>query len=77
MKAEILMTTYDFRVEGMHCGSCGLLIDDFVEDVPGVISSQTSTREARTTVQADTWCTPEAVIAAITEAGYTAELVQP
>lgn len=28
-------------------------------------------------VEADDWCTPEAVIAAITEAGYTARLVQP
>jgi copper chaperone len=71
------MITYDFHVQGMHCASCGLLIDDYVEDVPGVISSQTFTRENRTTVEANPWCTPEAVIAAITEAGYTAQLVQP
>jgi copper chaperone len=71
------MITYDFTVQGMHCASCGLLIDDHVEDVPGVISSQTSTRSNRTTVQASTWCLPEAVIAAIAEAGYTAQLVEP
>jgi copper chaperone len=71
------MVIYDFTVQGMHCASCGLLIDDYVEDVPGVISSQTSARDNLTTVQANEWCPPESVVAAITEAGYTAELVQP
>ncbi len=34
--------TYTFRVEGMHCGSCALLIDDALEDLPGVRSTLTS-----------------------------------
>ncbi|WP_419503913.1 cation transporter [Lentzea aerocolonigenes] len=25
----------------MHCGSCALLIDDVLEDLPGVLSTQT------------------------------------
>ncbi|MET9835538.1 heavy-metal-associated domain-containing protein [Streptomyces sp. NPDC006385] len=29
------------HIEGMHCTSCGLLIDDELEDIPGVRSSRT------------------------------------
>lgn len=36
------------KVEGMHCSSCGLLIDDELEEVPGVRSSvPTYERSAR------------------------------
>lgn len=38
-------------VEGMHCTSCGLLIDDELEDIPGVRSSSTDVRAGRTTVR--------------------------
>ncbi|AWK76809.1 heavy metal transporter (plasmid) [Rhodococcus oxybenzonivorans] len=31
-----MSTTHTFRVEGMHCGSCALLIDDALDDLPGV-----------------------------------------
>jgi copper chaperone len=40
-------------VEGMHCGSCGLTIDDAVEDVedvPGVARATTSFRTGLTEV---------------------------
>ncbi|MFP5377090.1 MAG: heavy-metal-associated domain-containing protein [Acidimicrobiia bacterium] len=30
------MATTELRVDGMHCASCGMLIDDAVEDLPGV-----------------------------------------
>ncbi len=73
----MVTVTYDFSVRGVHCASSGPRIDEHVGDVPGVISSQTSPRMEWTTVRADPWCTPEAVLAAIIEAGYTAELVQP
>jgi copper chaperone len=72
------MDTITLRVEGMHCASCGLLIDDALEDLPGVIRAETRLRQARTTVRVDPGrCTPEQVIAAIAEAGYTARVVQP
>jgi copper chaperone len=72
------MTTYTLRVEGMHCASCGLLIDDTLEDLRGVIRAETRMREARTTVQVDPdQCTPEEIVAAIAEAGYAAQVVQP
>ncbi|MEO6714414.1 MAG: heavy-metal-associated domain-containing protein [Mycobacteriales bacterium] len=69
------MTTATIEVTGMHCASCGLLVDDAAEDVAGVRSSQTDVRRGRTTVEYDPAKTsPELVAAAITaETGYRAE----
>ncbi len=62
-------------VEGMHCTSCGLLIDDELEDVPCVRSASTDLRTGRSTirleagVEADT----DSLVAAVQQAGdYTA-----
>ena len=57
------MATHTFRVQGMHCGSCALLIDDTLADLPGVRNTQTSMKRARTTVDLDTATTPDDVIA--------------
>ncbi|MGH3739193.1 MAG: heavy-metal-associated domain-containing protein [Micromonosporaceae bacterium] len=66
-------TTLTFRVEGMHCASCGMLIDDTLEDLDGVRRAQTSVKAGRTTVDLDpAACEPTDVIAAIAEAGYHA-----
>ncbi|SDN18218.1 Copper chaperone CopZ [Lentzea albidocapillata subsp. violacea] len=66
-------TTHIFRVEGMHCGSCALLIDDALEDLPGVQSTQTTVKQGRSTVELDpSQNTPEDVIRAIEELGYQA-----
>lgn len=66
-------TTHVFRVEGMHCGSCALLIDDALEDLPGVQSTQTTVKQGRSTVELDpSQSTPEDVIRAIEELGYEA-----
>lgn len=64
-----------FTVDGMHCASCTLLIDEVLEDLEGVRRSTTSLRKRRAIVEYDsTTCTPEAVVAAIAEAGYTGAL---
>jgi len=66
-------TTLTFAVTGMHCASCGMLIDDTLEDLPGVTRSQTSVKASRTTVTADpTQITTDEIITAISEAGYAA-----
>jgi copper chaperone len=68
--------THTFRVEGMHCGSCALLIDDALEDLPGVVSTQTSVKQGRSVVELEpAVCRPEEVVAAVGELGYTAHLV--
>ncbi|GAA1604659.1 MULTISPECIES: heavy-metal-associated domain-containing protein [Kribbella] len=65
-----------FEVTGMHCSSCGLLVDDAVEDVAGVTSSSTDVRTGRTTVEiASTGINPSAIHDAITSTGYTARLI--
>ncbi|MGQ0631564.1 MAG: heavy-metal-associated domain-containing protein [Sporichthyaceae bacterium] len=72
------MSTLVLAVTGMHCGSCGMLIDEAVEDLPGVRSSSTDMRAERTTVDLDgSGATPSDVIAAIVAEGYTAVLVAP
>lgn len=38
------MTELTFTITGMHCASCGLLIDDAIEDLPGVTTSTTNHR---------------------------------
>ncbi|MGW5051412.1 heavy-metal-associated domain-containing protein [Actinokineospora sp. NPDC004072] len=66
-------TTLVFQIEGMHCGSCALLIDDTLEDLPGVHSTQTTMKQGRSTVELDpSQSGPEDVIAAIEELGYRA-----
>jgi copper chaperone len=65
-------TTVTFRVKGMHCGSCALLIDDTLADLPGVRDTRT-THRGRTTVELDASQTsPQDVITAITRLGYRA-----
>lgn len=67
------VTTHTFRVEGMHCGSCSLLIDDALEDLPGVRSTQTALKQARTTVELDlSQNSPQDVVKVIEELGYQA-----
>lgn len=68
MKATIVLA-----VTGMHCNSCGLLVDDAVEQVPGVLRSRTDQRRERTTVELDpALASVDAVVAAILAEGYGA-----
>lgn len=67
--------TLTFAVEGMHCGSCGMLIDDTLADLDGVLTSTTSVRTRASVVQLDpAQIEADQVIAAIGAAGYTARL---
>jgi Cu+-exporting ATPase len=69
------MSTYTFTVTGMHCASCGMLIDETLEDeVAGVRRSETSVRRGRTIVAVDDGVDPAVIAAAITTAGYPAVL---
>ena len=67
------ISTHTFRVQGMHCGSCALLIDDALQDLPGVRGTQTRVKAGLSTVELDlTHSRPEDVISAIEELGYQA-----
>ena len=68
--------THVFQVSGMHSGSCALLIDDALEDLPGVLSTQTTVKQGRATVELDaSQSSPEDVVRAIEELGYQASLM--
>lgn len=70
------MSSLVLAVTGMHCASCGMLIDEAVEDLPGVRKSSTDMRAERTTVDLDgSGATPVEVVAAIVAEGYTATVV--
>lgn len=68
------MVTTTLKVSGMHCASCGLLIDDTLEDLPGVQKAQTDSRRERTVVWFDPSSTPLGdILQTITDLGYTAQ----
>jgi copper chaperone len=70
--------TRSWKIEGMHCASCSILIDEVVEELAGVHSSSTSRKGNRATVTFDpSVCPPERIVTAIEDAGYSARPVEP
>lgn len=65
-----------FTIEGMHCGNCGLTIDEAVEDVDGVARARTSFRSGTTEVILASGASKAAVardvVGAIATVGYAA-----
>lgn len=59
------------QVEGMHCAGCGLIIDEELEEVPGVRSAGTDVRKGRSVVRLaeGTTVDPELLIKAVQGAG--------
>ncbi len=47
------ITTQALSITGMHCSSCGKLIDEALEEVPGVASSITNVGQSRTDIDFD------------------------
>ena len=69
--------TLTFAVTGMHCASCGMLVDDAVEDLDGVQRCETDSRRGRAVVRVDAaTASVGAITAAIADAGYTATLLE-
>ena len=64
------MRTLTLAVSGMHCASCGLLIDDALLDLEGVRNARTDLRTGTCTVVADGRITDEALCAAVQDIGY-------
>ena len=67
-----MTATRELPVGGMHCASCGLLIDEAVEELQGVRRCSTEVRRGRARVEYDPAVTTLEVIAsAIAGLGYT------
>ena len=66
--------THVFQVGGMRCASCQAHVAKAVRAVPGVQEAEVNLVTGRMTVKAT--CAPQAVIDAVKNAGFTAELVE-
>lgn len=64
------MRTITIAVSGMHCASCGLLIDDTLLDMVGVVSAVTDTRTGLCQVAAEDSVSDLEILNTITEVGY-------
>lgn len=71
------MTSNAFKVSGLHCSSCSMLITMNVEDLAGVSSVTCDHATGNTVVEFDESITNVTAIRdAIIESGYSAELVR-
>ncbi|MEI8084107.1 MAG: cation transporter [Actinomycetes bacterium] len=63
-------------VTGMHCASCGILIDEVLEELPGVTRASTSMRKEVCEVSYDESQTSlEQINAEIVALGYGVDLI--
>ena len=67
--------TVTVEITGMHCASCGILVDDCLEDVDGVVTSQTSIKTGQCVAVVSDTVTDDDVLAAVVEAGYTGTIL--
>ena len=67
--------TITVEITGMHCASCGILVDDCLEDVAGVVTSETSTKTGLCVAVVEDFVTDDDVLAAVEEAGYTGRIL--
>ncbi|WP_426707234.1 heavy-metal-associated domain-containing protein [Corynebacterium auriscanis] len=69
------MSQLVFKVEGMSCGHCEAAVREEVSKIAGVTTISVSAQEGSLRVDEDGTVTPDAVIAAVDEAGYDATQV--
>ena len=68
------MATVDLKTGGMHCSSCSMLIEMTLDELPGVSSASADYRSGVARVEFDpAVVSVDRIIAAVIEAGYTAE----
>lgn len=67
--------TVTVEITGMHCASCGILVDDCLEDVDGVVTSQTSIKTGQCVAVVTDTVTDDDVLAAVVEAGYAGTIL--
>lgn len=67
------MATASYKVTGMTCGHCEMSVREEVSEIPGVTDIQVSANTGDLVVTATGEIDDKAVLAAVTEAGYSAE----
>lgn len=67
------MVRRQLKVDGMHCASCAMLIDEELEEIPGVSRASTSWPRQKLDVEYDESRVDDArIVATIAELGYDA-----
>jgi Cu+-exporting ATPase len=67
----------NLQIQGMHCQSCEILIQEELNELPGVSNTQVDHKTGLGSLLLDENLTPsEAILTAIKKAGYTANIVQ-
>ena len=67
------LVTETVAVDGMHCPSCGILVDETLEALPGVVTARTRVRRGRADVTYDpALVRPAEILAAVNGLGYRA-----
>lgn len=67
------MNTLDLKIGGMHCGSCAMLVQTAVEELPGVSKAAVDKGRETAHVEFDPAVVSiSRIITIIEEAGYTA-----
>ena len=67
------MATSEYQVTGMTCGHCEMSIREEVSQIPGVDEIQVSAQTGKLVVSSTSALDDAAVLAAVDEAGYSAE----
>jgi copper chaperone CopZ len=70
-KKQLQGTEITLKLSGLHCSSCGLSIDNNLEEVDGVIEAKTSFAKAQSVIRYDqTKTSPKELKKAIFDSGY-------
>lgn len=65
------------KISGMHCTSCAMNIDDALEEVDGILSSNTSYAKSTTIVESKgKKVDVKKILSVIEQEGYQAEVVE-
>ncbi len=70
------MTELQLKVDGMHCASCALLIEEELEELDGVTEAKASFRRQRARVVLDDARVVPAILEKIGELGYRASVME-
>jgi copper chaperone CopZ len=65
------VSTTVWTVQGMTCSHCVAAVTEEVSAIPGVTAVEVDLESGRVTVTADDDPAPDAMLAAVDEAGYT------
>lgn len=68
------MEQVTLAVTGMHCNSCGMLIDDALEELSGVRHARTNVRKGLTRVDHDGKVSAAKLIKVVSGLGYQARV---